>query len=150
MIQKYPKNHWDGDPDSALTKTVCVTATSLRWPSDKSKSELVAGREAHRPRACKVRDGLLLCWSSSLDLILCYWEYSTGLDLPKPLFLPQIPNDVHMEPLVSPELQWKHFLPLAEHPRRTQGLNHRKKKPFILGPEVIFLVSVSKGHFGEP
>lgn len=88
--------------------------------------------------------------SALLEFLPLLSTASTGLDLPNPLFLPQIPNNVHTEPLLSLELQWKHFLPLAEHLRRTRLLNHRKKKPFMLGPEIPFLVSVPKGHFREP
>lgn len=68
-----------------------------------------------------------------------------------PLFLLQI-SDVHTELPLSLQLQRKHFdfLPLAEHLRRTLELNHRKRKLFILHPEITFLVSVTKGHFREP
>lgn len=143
---KHPRNHWHREPDSALMKTVCVTATKLRWPNGKTKCDVEAGRGAHCPRVCGVWDRLLLCWSSSPYLIFCCWEYTSGLDLPCPLFLPRTPKGA----AALLELQWQHFLPLAEHLRRAQELSRRKEKPFILVPEIIFLVSVSKGHFREP
>lgn len=43
MMEKYPRSHWDRKPDPALVKLVCMPATNVQRPND--KSEVEAGRK---------------------------------------------------------------------------------------------------------